>query len=192
MKDTYGMIKLFFKFFWLSVMLVAFYFLFFHKFEDYRSEIPEKYIRPGETAESFDLMAFTFYYSDGLRLIPEDRKIRIEDNPLALAGRVLNEYMKGPENTDLFMTLPEKTLVRNFFLLDNVLYIDFSREIQSNYLGGIIPELHAIYGIVNTVCQVGAVESVKFLINGEDTSKLISHLFTGEPVSPDNNLIHRF
>ncbi|MGM0607687.1 MAG: GerMN domain-containing protein [Candidatus Muiribacteriota bacterium] len=192
MKDTYGIVKLVFKLIWFAFMLVAFYFLFFHQFEEYQSEIPDRYIRDDSEYDSVEMSNYIFYYSDGYRLIPEDREIKIVDEPLELAGNIIEEYMKGPENNDLYYPIPKKTGLRAFFLYNNSLYIDFTREFNTNYKGGVIPEILALYGVVNTVTQIEAVERVKFLINGEDSDIILSHLYTGEYIYPDNSLIHRF
>lgn len=192
MKDTYGFIKIIFKLFWFSVLCVAFYFLFFYEFKNYESQIPEKYFNASQEKDAQEILNMTFYYSDGNRLVPEDRKVRLPDSPVELVDNVLKEYLKGPANPALFNTLPENTLIRNHFLKDNVLYIDFSREIRVNYSGGLIPELISIYGIVNTICKIDTVKGVKFLINGEDTEVLISHIKTSEIIYPDEQIIQNY
>ncbi|MFW5782769.1 MAG: GerMN domain-containing protein, partial [Candidatus Muiribacteriaceae bacterium] len=178
MSDTFGFFKFFLKLLWLAVICVAGYFLFFYEVEDFTSDIPAKYLPDNKNAATYEHINMTFYYTDGIRLISEDRQVTLADNPIEMVDSVIKEYLKGPANTDLFLTLPEKTKVRNFFITDNVLYLDISREIRTNSIGGIVPELLAIYGVVNTVCQINTVNGVKFLLNGEDTDILISHLDT--------------
>ena len=192
MKDSFGFIKLVFKIFWLSILCVGSYFLFYYEFEDYSSEIPEKFERKDSIEQNYEILNMSFYYTDGNKLVREDRKIRLSHNPLELSGIVLDEYFKGPENSDLFSVIPEKVTLRNYFLSENILYIDLSREVRTNFKGGILPELLFIYGITNTVCQIDAVKSVKFLINGEDTDLLISHVMTLSPVKPDELLQQQY
>ncbi|MCK9224824.1 MAG: GerMN domain-containing protein [Candidatus Muirbacterium halophilum] len=192
MKDSFGFIKLVFKIFWLAILCVSSYFIFYYEIEDYSSEMPDKFEQKEINEQNFEILNMSFYYTDGNKLIREDRKIRLSHNPLVLSGIVLDEYFKGPENSDLFNVIPEKVTLRNYFLSENVLYIDLSREVRSNFQGGILPELLFIYGIANTVCQIDAVKSVKFLINGEDTDVLISHIMTSGPVNPDEMLLQKY
>lgn len=192
MKDSFGFIKFIFKMFWFAVLCVCTYFLFYYKFEDYSSNIPERFIEDREVKENFEILNMSFYYTDGNRLVKEDRKVRLSHNPLELAGSVLDEYFKGPEKTDLYNVIPEKTVIRNYFLSANVLYLDLSREVRTNFQGGILPEMLFIYGITNTLTQIDAVKSVKFLINGEDTPVLISDIITLKPVKPDNTLEQKY
>jgi spore germination protein GerM len=192
MKDFYGFLKLFLKLLWLAILIVSSYFLFFYKFENYQSQIPEKYIKEKKEVKTGEYMNFEFYYTDGVKLIPEDRKVKISDNRTQFAKNLVEEYMKGSKSSDLYTPMPENTVVRNVFLKDGVLYVDFSRRIRTGYNGGIIPELLILYGFTNTVCELNFVDKVKFLINGDDTDVLISHVYTGEPLTPDENLIQKF
>ena len=193
MKDNYGFVKLFFKIIWLAVIIVAGYFLFFSSpIKKYDSEIPERFVNSYDKKTPFELMNMTFYYTDGVSLIPEDRRVGISDNPEILAGNVLSEYMKGSEDTDLYLPLPEKAEIRNFFFKDGTLYLDFSREIRVNFEGGVGAELCCLYGFVNTLSEINAVKEVRFLLNGEDPEVLISHIYTGEPLQRNEEIIQKF
>jgi|GEM_PF-5742247 len=193
MKDNYGFIKTFFKLIWLAIILVAGYFLFFTSpIKTADSVIPEKYINSYDKKPPVELMNMTFYYSDGIKLIPEDRKVEISDNPEILAGNVLNEYMKGSRDSDLYLSLPEKTEIRSYFFEEGTLYIDFSREIRVNFEGGIGAELCCLYGFINTLSEINAIKDVRFLLNGEDPEVMISHIYTAEPLTKNEDIIQKF
>jgi len=80
----------------------------------------------------------------------------------------------------------------NKFFEEGTLYIDFSREIRVNFEGGIGAELCCLYGFINTLSEINAIKDVRFLLNGEDPEVMISHIYTAEPLTKNEDIIQKF
>ena len=73
-------------------------------------------------------------------------------------------------DSSLSSIIPENTKVLNTNLSGNCLTIDLSQEFIDNAPQDSIQKSNMIYTIVNTLTELKEVDSVKFLINGEEVS----------------------
>lgn len=83
---------------------------------------------------------------------------------------LINLLIEGPKDSSLSSIIPENTKVLNTNLSGNCLTIDLSQEFIDNAPQDSIQKSNMIYTIVNTLTELKEVDSVKFLINGEEVS----------------------
>ena len=76
---------------------------------------------------------FAKYTETNYYLKPEARKIKIT-NDMDLYKKVLEELIKGPQNKELYPTLPSSTKVNSVVVKDKLATVDLSRVYIWNYL----------------------------------------------------------
>ena len=81
---------------------------------------------------------------------------------------LINLLIQGPSDSNWQSAIPQGTQVLNISLSGDVLVVDFSNEFVEKHIGGAEAESATIYSIVNTLTELTEVNSVKFLINGEE------------------------
>ncbi len=129
--------------------------------------------------------------SDG-RLHEEVRGIDTGVEGAALAVRVLENVLSGPDAGELFAPLPESTTVGGAFLAaDGTLYLDLaSSEHATPPVAGSQREILAAYSLVNSVCaNVPGVQAVALLWNGEQRTTFAGNLDTTRPLVPNRRLV---
>ena len=125
--------------------------------------------------------------------MPEVREIPglgAESNPDSRASRVVQELIKGPaRGSVLCPTLPRGTSLKSVKIVDNVAYVDFSKEITENHWGGSRAEELTVYSIVNTLTDVPGIKEVQILIEGLVSCTIAGHIILDEPLSPNFDII---
>jgi len=129
--------------------------------------------------KSPDRITAHLYFSDSENafLISEERALSARNRPEALGFQIVTALLEGPKQT-LERTIPEGTLLRGFYILENrTAYVDLSREIQEGHPGGAKSELMTIYSLVNSlILNVPEIETVKILVEGKEAATLAGHV----------------
>ena len=148
-------------------------------------EEERKEVQPVPTEEMFEV---NLYFSDSqaMYLVPEKRKI---SQIPSLARQAVIELIKGPENSDLYPTIPEGTQVNEVYIADDIVYIDLSEEIFKNHPGGSSGELMTVYSIVNTLTEIHSIKGVQILVEGNEKKTLIGHVDISMPLLRDEDWI---
>ncbi len=183
------------------VVLVIFSYLIFNKFivpvwERYKEkpiiteEVPyeeeeKKEVQPVPTEEMVEVKLY-FSDSQAMYLVLEKRKI--PQTP-SLARQAVIELIKGPENSDLYPTIPEGTQVNELYIAGDIAYIDLSEEIFKNHPGGSSGELMTVYSIVNTLTEISQIKGVQILVEGNEKKSLIGHIDISMPLLRDEDWI---
>jgi len=115
---------------------------------------------------------FAEYTETDFYLVKETRKIQTDD---VLYKKAVEELIKGPENSDLYPTIPSDVRVNSLEISGGAAVVDFSKEIITNVEE--IPhssttEALAIYSIVNTLTEFEEIGSVKITIEGKDSGQI--------------------
>jgi spore germination protein GerM len=118
-----------------------------------------------------------FSDSDNSFLISEERSFSARMRPEALGLQIMNALLEGPKHA-LERTIPEGTLLRGFYILQNrTAYVDLSREIRERHPGGAKSELMTIYSMVNSlILNIPEIETVKILVEGKEETTLAGHV----------------
>lgn len=183
----------------IFAVIIIFSYTVFNKFivpawERYKEkpikEIPykEKEIKEIQPVPTEEMIEVNLYFSDSqaMYLVPEKRKI--PQTP-SLARQVVVELIKGPENSDLYPTIPEGTQINEVYIADDIAYIDLSEEIFKNHPGGSSGELMTVYSIVNTLTEIPPIRGVQILVGGNETKSLAGHIDISMPLLRDENWI---
>jgi len=183
------------------VVLVIFGYLIFNKFvvpvwERYKEkpivtkEVPykEEEIKEVQPVPIEEMVEVNLYFSDSqaMYLVPEKRKI---SQIPSLARQAVIELIKGPENSDLYPTIPEGTQVNEVYIADDIAYIDLSEEIFINHPGGSSGELMTVYSMVNTLTEIPTIEGVQILVEGNEMKSLVGHIDISMPLLRDEDWI---
>ena len=154
----------------------------FHKNAEIISEyVPEIEISDSELRKT--LVSLYFLDNDG-NIEKEERMIDAKEllrNPyIALMGMLL----EGPNNERLNAVIPAGTKILDAKLNKKCVIVNFSKEFVEGATGDIYQKSKMIYTIVNTLTELNEVQSVKFLIDGEEvkgfeeeTIQLINEFF---------------
>lgn len=140
----------------------------FNKNEEMINEyIPE--VEISETDLRKTLVTLYFLDSEGKfkgesRLVDSKELLR---NPyIALVGMLL----EGPKDSTLQATIPDGTKIIDAKLNKNCVIVNLSKEFVENAKGDVVQKSKMIYTIVNTLTELNEVQSVKFLIDGEEVT----------------------
>ena len=153
-------------------------------------EVPykEEEIKEVQPVPTEEMVEVNLYFSDSqaMYLVPEKRKI--SQTP-SLARQAVVELIKGPENSELYPTIPEGTQVNEVYIVDDIVYIDLSEEIFKNHPGGSSGELMTIYSIVNTLTEIPPIKGVQILVGGNEKNSLVGHIDISMPLLRDKDWI---
>jgi germination protein M len=153
-------------------------------------EVPykEEEIKEVEPVPTEEMVEANLYFSDSqaMYLVPEKRKI---SQIPSLARQAVIELIKGPENSDLYPTIPEGTQVNEVYIVDDIAYIDLSEEIFENHPGGSSGELMTVYSIVNTLTEIPTIKGVQILVEGNEMKSLVGHIDISMPLLRDEDWI---
>lgn len=132
-----------------------------------------------------------FANEDASALVHEKRSVELGAGMVSDAEAVMAELLKGPQMKGSFPTIPADTRVLNIYEVDELLVLDFTREIQANHTGGTASEIMTVYSIVNTVvANLEGIRAVQILVEGNEAETLAGHLDISRPLSPNLKWMH--
>lgn len=138
----------------------------------FNTNVEVEYV-PEAELEEVDLrktmVTLFFENSENKELQKETRLIDSKELLLDPYSELLNMLIEGPESDSLQKVIPEGTKVLNVELIGNCLNINFSAEFVENASQDENDKKNCVYSIVNTMTELNEVNSVKILINGEET-----------------------
>ncbi len=115
---------------------------------------------------------FSKYTDNETYLEPETRQIIQDKN---FYKSIVQELIKGPQNKDLYPTLPSNTVVNSVKIENDLAIVDFSKEIITNTKD--IPhssttEILALFSIVNTLTEFKEIKKVRITIEGKKSGQI--------------------
>lgn len=130
----------------------------------------ETVIEPEEeiSEEQMRQTAITLYFEDkeSMQLVTEEKKVDAKDlvdNPYLY---IVNLLILGPDGENLQNPIPEGTKVNKAELNGDCVTVDLSKDFLNS------SGTNAIYAIVNSLTELKEVNSVKFLIDGEEQDNM--------------------
>lgn len=133
-----------------------------------------------EAVVSVEWKEISLYYTDKLgdKLIKKQETIAYSKN-VSLEKMVMEKLIKGPSDAGLAATLPSNLKLLNITVNDGVCYVNLDSVFLTEMVN--VSNEIPIYSIVNSLCSLSGINSVRIMING-DTSKTFR-----ESISLDNN-----
>ena len=102
------------------------------------------------------------------------------------AKQVVWALIQGPQDNGGSALPPGTRLREIYFAQGGTLYVDFTRELQSNHAGGSRGEIETVYAVVDTLAlNFPEVRRVQLLVEGKEIDTLAGHLDTSRPLPPD-------
>lgn len=146
-----------------------------------------------EQAKSGEMIPITLYFSDKQtgKLIPEKRNVPKEALLNNVEETIINELIKGPTSKDMIATVPQGTKLLTIKNEDGRVIVNLSKEFIENHPGGSAAETLTIYSIVNSLTELKEVESVKFLIEGQEKQEYKGHYQFNIPFTRYEDIINR-
>lgn len=130
----------------------------------------ETVIEPEEeiSEEQMRQTSVILYFEDkeSMQLVTEEKKADAKDlidNPYLY---IVNLLILGPEDKNLQSPIPEGTKVNKAEINKDCVTVDLSKEFLNS------SGTNAIYAIVNSLTELKEVNSVKFLIDGEEQDNM--------------------
>jgi len=135
---------------------------------------PEPEIKE-ETKKSYKA-AIYFASEDAMYLIPEEREIKYEaEDELPL--KVVKCLLSGPSAQNLYPVLNKDTVINSVSVNSGVATVSVDENFISLNSGGSTKEFMALYSIVNSLCELDSIDSVKFcLSDGTPVSEFGSYI----------------
>lgn len=133
----------------------------------------------------------TLYFGDedAEHLVPERRNVEIPAGD-TLEKIVITELIKGPTQAGAMRTLPQETKLLSIETKDNVCFVNFSKDFLEKHSGGTAAEKLSVYSVVNSLTELGTIDRVQFLIEGEKREDFI-HMSLNEPILRNRTIIHQ-
>ena len=133
----------------------------------------------------------TLYFAapgaEGLQAEP--RTIPVAETPTPEVRATVEALIAGSRR-GLTPTIDPRVRLLDVYLVDRIVVLDFSAELQTTHTGGSVNELLTIYALVNTVtANFADVEAVKLLVEGEEIDTLSGHVDTRYPFRPNPDWI---
>lgn len=131
----------------------------------------------------------SLYYADPQRrfLVEEQRSTPVED-AAKLPEYILRALIEGPQSDTLLPTIPENTLLLSASVIDGECITNFSQEFYNNRPQDPVAERLCIFSVVNSLCQLDEVETVRIQVGG-DTVGIYSALDLSEALTADDAVI---
>ena len=129
------------------------------------------------------------YFSDEYAeyLVPERRNIEITGGD-TIEKSVVTELIKGPTEGGHVRTIPQDTKLLSIETKNGVCFVNLSKEFVDKHTGGSTGERLTIYSIVNSLTELGTIEKVQFLIEGEKREEFI-HMVLNEPLVRNRSMM---
>lgn len=135
-----------------------------------------------------EMVEVNLYFSDSQAMYLEPEKRKISQTP-SLARQAVIELIKGPENSELYPTIPQGTQVNEVYIVDDIVYVGLSEEIFKNHPGGSSGELMTVYSIVSTLTEIPPIVGVQILVEENEMNSLVGHIDISMPLLRDEDWI---
>ncbi|MBE0478037.1 GerMN domain-containing protein [Candidatus Aerophobetes bacterium] len=125
-------------------------------------------------------------------LTPVERKITLPEGTNSQIKAILQELIKGPQDTSYEPTLPAETKIRAAYVRESTIYVDFFSPLTEKHPGGTSAELISIYSVVNTLLEnFPAYSQVQILIDGKPQQTLAGHIDIRGPFAKNSEIVKR-
>ena len=127
-----------------------------------------------------------FPAKDGERLGLETREVSEQADRAGQARALVGELIRGPVSEELTPSFPPETRLKGMFIdASGTAYLNFSREVQTEYPGGAWTETLTIYSLANTLAaNFPDINRVQVLVEGAVVDTLAGHIDISRPFAP--------
>lgn len=120
----------------------------------------------GDEINTYERAKLTLYYANeqGNKLVETSVDVLYRSN-MSIEKVIIEQLIKGPTSDKVFPTLPPDTKILSISIKDGVCYVNFDEGFlnQTYELTESVP----VYSVVNSLLELGNINKVQILINGE-------------------------
>ena len=144
-----------------------------------------------DETEHMKKMKVKVYYPDesGLRLVGVNREVEVNDSDESKYKAAVEAVMTPPKEKNLAKVAPNNSSLIDVKVKDGTAMVNLSKNIKVGFVGGSTGEELLIGSVVNTLTEFKEVNSVKFLIDGQEVETLSGHMDLSEPIKRMENLM---
>lgn len=141
-----------------------------------------------QSGSKAQLVNIKVYYPDenATGLVAVEKSIKDTDNKYQAAVEAL---MAGTEKKGLANVFPKKAKLLQVTVSGKVAKVDFSRELQKNFVGGSTGEEMLVGSVVNTLTEFPEIQKVQILVDGQEVETLSGHMDLSQPLSRMTELL---
>lgn len=141
-------------------------------------------------ASDVQTLTVNVYYPNeqGTKLLPSSRKIETGSSKDKYTA-ALESLMKGPTEKGQTAIFPKKAKLLSVTLKNGTAVVNFSKELQTNFVGGSTGEEMLVGSIVNTLTEFSEVKNVHILVEGKNIETLSGHMDLSVPISRMTNVL---
>ena len=134
-----------------------------------------------QSGSKAQLVNIKVYYPDenATGLVAVEKSIKDTDNKYQAAVEAL---MAGTEKKGLANVFPKKAKLLHVTVSGKVAKVDFSRELQKNFVGGSTGEEMLVGSVVNTLTEFPEIKKVQILVDGQEVETLSGHMDLSQPL----------
>ncbi|MBO4266385.1 MAG: GerMN domain-containing protein [Lachnospiraceae bacterium] len=128
---------------------------------------PDSFVEnEGSMINMYERAELRLYFAseDGQSLIEKVETVTYNGN-ISMDRLVVDNIISGPKGTDVFATLNPATVVNSVTTQDGICYVNLSEDFL-NKITNVTDEV-MIYSIVNSLTELGNINKVQILIDGE-------------------------
>lgn len=135
--------------------------------------------KPAETS-----MEVKLYYpnNDATKLVGIKRTIRFKGSSSAKYRAVIDELLKGPEDSGLVAIIPKQTKLLGVSVAGDTAKVDFDKALVNSFNGGSTGEEMLVGSIVNTLTEFPEIKKVQIVVEGRNVETLKGHIDTSKPL----------
>ena len=134
-----------------------------------------------QSGSKAQLVNIKVYYPDenATGLVAVEKSIKDTDNKYQAAVEAL---IAGTEKKGLANVFPKKAKLLQVTVSGKVAKVDFSRELQKNFVGGSTGEEMLVGSVVNTLTEFPEIKKVQILVDGQEVETLSGHMDLSQPL----------
>lgn len=134
-----------------------------------------------QSVSKAQLVNIKVYYPDenATGLVAVEKSIKDTDNKYQAAVEAL---MAGTDKKGLANVFPKKAKLLQVTVSGKVAKVDFSRELQKNFVGGSTGEEMLVGSVVNTLTEFPEIQKVQILVDGQEVETLSGHMDLSQPL----------
>jgi len=179
-------LKLFYKIFLAFVLIIIVFLIINHQQNEL--EYSEQNIEISPLPQKIK-STIKLYFVKDTQLAEEFRTV--VTNNLQFEISVVEELIKGPRNKLLKPTIPNNTKIISVKTIDNVCYINLSKEYIHNELWNQMDSALIIWSLVNSLTELDYIHKVQILVEGEKVKPAYSEYSFEEPFISNKELIEK-
>ncbi len=142
-------------------------------------------VTPDEPQTQLQKCTLFFFDTDSLRLVSEERELDLSQDVTERLKQTLTQLL-GDSNNDFYQTIPKGTLLHEVYIDEGATaYLDFSRHLKDEHIGGTTGEALTVGAILRTVKAnfPDQIRKVQILIEGLETDTIGGHIDISKPLN---------